>query len=225
MSHAHVPRGRTPADLGAATSDFLRASVHSDPCRTTLGRQPAHGRRQTTTPPHGHLPTHESRPGIRIARGLPIRSLRLGIVGQADVVEFRTPANDNDKTTIVPIEYKRGQPKKDDSDRVQLCAQALCLEEMCDTHVTEGALFMASENAEPPSNSTNHSAGGRSGRSIVFARSSPNTKHHRQSKCPNARPVPSSNSACPMRLAAATRSHDSWPAGSPATRLRRSTNR
>ena len=57
------------------------------------------------------------------------------------MVEFRTPANDNDKTTIVPIEYKRGQPKKDDSDRVQLCAQALCLEEMCDTHVTEGALF------------------------------------------------------------------------------------
>ena len=39
------------------------------------------------------------------------------------------------------MEYKRGRPKKDDSDRVQLCAQALCLEEMCGTKVTEGAFF------------------------------------------------------------------------------------
>jgi CRISPR-associated exonuclease Cas4 len=40
-----------------------------------------------------------------------------------------------------PVEYKRGKPKRDDSDKVQLCAQALCLEEMLDVHISEGALF------------------------------------------------------------------------------------
>lgn len=42
---------------------------------------------------------------------------------------------------MLPVEYKRGRPKRDDSDRVQLCAQALCLEEMCGTHIAEGALY------------------------------------------------------------------------------------
>ncbi len=83
----------------------------------------------------------ESRPGVRLARALPLRSLRWGVVGQADVVEFHDEDAATGKPTIVPVEYKRGQPKKDDSDRVQLCAQALCLEEMCGTQVTEGALF------------------------------------------------------------------------------------
>lgn len=40
-----------------------------------------------------------------------------------------------------PVEYKRGKPKRDDSDKVQLCAQALCLEEMLGVHIDEGALF------------------------------------------------------------------------------------
>lgn len=42
---------------------------------------------------------------------------------------------------VTPIEYKRGRPKRDDSDRVQLCAQALCLEEMLETHIDGGELF------------------------------------------------------------------------------------
>jgi CRISPR-associated exonuclease Cas4 len=59
----------------------------------------------------------ESRPEIRITRGLPVRSLALGLSGQCDVVEFHANGN------VFPVEYKRGKPKKDDSDNVQLCAQ------------------------------------------------------------------------------------------------------
>lgn len=77
----------------------------------------------------------ESHHGVRIARGLPLRSLRLGLVGVADVVEFHQDADP------LPVEYKRGRPKRGDEDRVQLCAQALCLEEMLAVPVPAGALF------------------------------------------------------------------------------------
>lgn len=77
----------------------------------------------------------ETAGGVRIARGLWIKSNRLGITGQADVVEFHHDGR------IVPVEYKRGKPKKDDSDRVQLCAQALCLEDMKQTQIESGNLF------------------------------------------------------------------------------------
>ncbi|MFC1758908.1 CRISPR-associated protein Cas4 [Planctomycetota bacterium] len=82
-------------------------------------------------------PTHETRGDVRTVRSLPLRSLQLGITGQADVVEFHRDEN----TTVIPVEYKRGKPKKDDSDRVQLCAQALCLEEMLERPVAKGQLF------------------------------------------------------------------------------------
>jgi CRISPR-associated exonuclease Cas4 len=79
---------------------------------------------------------HEKRPGVRIARSLALRSLALGVAGQADVVEFqgRPPRP-------FPVEYKRGKPKSHRADEVQLCAQAICLEEMCGVDVPEGALF------------------------------------------------------------------------------------
>jgi CRISPR-associated exonuclease Cas4 len=94
-----------------------------------------------------HEAGSESRPGLRIARGLRLRSLRLGLSGQADVVEFRpsatgAPLPDADGLwQAFPVEYKRGRPKKDRCDEVQLCAQALCLEEMFSTAVPEGALY------------------------------------------------------------------------------------
>jgi CRISPR-associated exonuclease Cas4 len=75
------------------------------------------------------------RAGVRVARGVPLRSLRLGLSGRADVVEFYQNGS------AVPIEYKRGRPKRDDSDRVQLCAQALCLEEMLGASIPAGVLF------------------------------------------------------------------------------------
>jgi CRISPR-associated exonuclease Cas4 len=106
----------------------------------------------------------ETRKDLRIARGLPLRSLRLGLVGRADVVEFHRIADSatayaearaDDVTVatavplqghrglwrVYPVEYKRGKPKSQPVDEVQLCAQALCLEEMLNVQVTDGALF------------------------------------------------------------------------------------
>jgi CRISPR-associated exonuclease Cas4 len=73
---------------------------------------------------------------VRVARGLSIRSLALGVAGRADVVEFqgRPPQP-------FPVEYKRGKPKAHRADEVQLCAQAICLEEMFEQEVDEGALY------------------------------------------------------------------------------------
>ena len=76
------------------------------------------------------------RAGKRIARSLPLRSLQLGLSGVADVVEFGPDAGD-----IYPVEYKRGRSKRANWDRIQLCAQAMALEEMLGVAVTEGALF------------------------------------------------------------------------------------
>jgi CRISPR-associated exonuclease Cas4 len=80
----------------------------------------------------------ESRGKIRIEYGVPMRSLRLGLIGKADVVEFHKTG---DKWIPFPVEYKRGKPKMDDCDKVQLCAQAICLEEMMNVEIPEGALF------------------------------------------------------------------------------------
>ncbi len=76
------------------------------------------------------------RAGRRIARSLPLRSLRLGLSGIADVVEFGPGKGD-----VYPIEYKRGRSKAANWDRVQLCAQAMALEEMLGVSINEGALF------------------------------------------------------------------------------------
>lgn len=110
---------------------------------------------------HLHRKAHEEkghrRHDLRIARGLALRSLRLGLIGKSDVVEFR-PLDEiargnvgrrrplrkliaSGRWSVVPVEYKRGKPKKDDSDRVQLCAQAICLEEMLGVTVEAGELF------------------------------------------------------------------------------------
>jgi len=81
----------------------------------------------------------ESRVNIRIEYGMPMRSLRLGLIGKADVVEFHKMADG--RWLPFPVEYKRGKPKMDDCDKVQLCAQAICLEEMLNVVIREGALF------------------------------------------------------------------------------------
>ena len=81
----------------------------------------------------------ESRRDIRIEYGVPMRSLRLGLIGKADVVEFHRTGSG--AWAPFPVEYKRGKPKADDCDRVQLCAQAICLEEMLGVGISGGALF------------------------------------------------------------------------------------
>jgi CRISPR-associated exonuclease Cas4 len=80
----------------------------------------------------------DRRRGVRSARGIALRSLAHGLVGKADVVEFSGVG-----APPYPVEYKRGQPKAHRADEVQLCAQALCLEEMFGRPVPEGALFYA----------------------------------------------------------------------------------
>jgi len=88
---------------------------------------------------HAHEEGKESRGDVRIVRSIPLRSFRLGLVGIADVFEFHHLF-----TNIwqpFPVEYKRGKPKKDHSDMIQLCAQAICLEEMLNTGVPAGALY------------------------------------------------------------------------------------
>lgn len=76
---------------------------------------------------------------VRIARAVALRCLRLGLFGVADTVEF--PLSGDRTAPPFPVEYKRGRPKKHDADRVQLCAQALCLEETLGVAVPTGALF------------------------------------------------------------------------------------
>jgi len=80
----------------------------------------------------------DQRRGVRTVRGLSIRSLALGVTGKADAVELHGRAPD---LRPYPIEYKRGRPKAHRADEVQLCAQAICLEEMFGCAVPEGALF------------------------------------------------------------------------------------
>lgn len=80
----------------------------------------------------------ERREGVRLARALALRSVAHGLIGKADVVELHgAPA----APRPFPVEYKRGRPKAHRADEVQLCAQALCLEEMFGCAVDQGALF------------------------------------------------------------------------------------
>ncbi len=87
----------------------------------------------------------ESRRDVRVATSLALRSFRLGLVGKADVVEFHRVYEPKVANSFqwrpFPVEYKRGRQKKHDWDKVQLCAQALCLEEMIGAKVEKGALF------------------------------------------------------------------------------------
>lgn len=86
-----------------------------------------------------HEEGSESRGSVRIERALPLRSLRLGLSGIADVVEFHRQPDGTWQP--FPVEFKRGKPKPDDCDRVQICAQAMCLEEMLGKSIPEGAIF------------------------------------------------------------------------------------
>ncbi len=92
------------------------------------------------------LPGQSLGAAVRVARALPLRSDRLGLAGKADVVEFHREA-DVDAGILwrpFPVEYKRGRPKPGGADEVQLCAQAICLEEMLGLEVPRGALFYGS---------------------------------------------------------------------------------
>jgi len=82
---------------------------------------------------------HESRGNNKSEYGLAIRSLEYGLIGKADVVEFVKVGDGY--SLIKPVEYKRGHKKQENWDNVQLCAQALCLEEMFNLRIFEGEIY------------------------------------------------------------------------------------
>ena len=86
-----------------------------------------------------HSGESETRGNVRISRSVALRSLELGVSGVADVVEFHRQPDGS--SVPFPVEYKLGKPKEGNCDRVQLCAQAVCLEFMLKIPVPCGALF------------------------------------------------------------------------------------
>jgi CRISPR-associated exonuclease Cas4 len=86
---------------------------------------------------HADLPGYEVANGITLLRALPVWSDRLGLSGKCDIVERYSNGS------LAPIEYKKGKRRVFENDDAQLCAQALCLEEMFGRPVERGAVFHA----------------------------------------------------------------------------------
>lgn len=89
----------------------------------------------------------EKRKDIIVVRALPVASKTMGVSGECDIVEFHR-CDDGIRLfghrglySVYPIEYKKGKPKNADEDQLQLTAQAMCLEEMFTTTISEGAIY------------------------------------------------------------------------------------
>ena len=86
---------------------------------------------------HADLPGYEVARGVTLLRAVPVWSERLGLSGKCDIVERHQDGS------LVPVEYKKGRRRTFDNDDAQLCAQALCLEEMLGVVVGKGTVFHA----------------------------------------------------------------------------------
>lgn len=86
---------------------------------------------------HADLPGYEVARGVKLLRALPIFSERLGLNGKCDIVEQRPDGS------LFPVEFKTGRRRRFENDDAQLCAQALCLEEMFSQPIHAGAIFHA----------------------------------------------------------------------------------
>lgn len=86
-------------------------------------------------------PGYEHRAGWELLRALPIYSDTLGLTGKADLVEIRREAGSDRIVEARPVEYKKGPARRWSNDQVQLCAQALCLEEMLDLSIQAGLIY------------------------------------------------------------------------------------
>jgi CRISPR-associated exonuclease Cas4 len=86
---------------------------------------------------HADLPGYEVAKGVKLLRALPVFSDRLRLSGKCDIVEHHLDGS------LCPVEYKKGKRRRFENDDAQLCAQALCLEEMFGRSVTHGAIFHA----------------------------------------------------------------------------------
>lgn len=85
---------------------------------------------------HADKPGYEVGESVTILRALPLRSIRYGIAGKADIVEMR-------EGLPAPVEYKKGRRRQFENDDIQLCAQGLCLEEMFACQVPVGYIYHA----------------------------------------------------------------------------------
>ena len=96
---------------------------------------------------HADLPGYEIAKGVTLLRALPVWSERLGLSGKCDIVEVQWEVNPKSEIrnpkSLVPVEYKKSKRRQFENDDVQLCAQALCLEEMFARPVERGAVFHA----------------------------------------------------------------------------------
>ena len=100
---------------------------------------------------HADLPGYEVAKGVKLLRALPVWSERLGLSGKCDVVEVHPgpagggsgPGDGGGADALVPVEYKKGRRRAFENDDAQLCAQALCLEEMLGRRIERGAIFHA----------------------------------------------------------------------------------
>jgi CRISPR-associated exonuclease Cas4 len=109
----------------------------------------------------------ESRGGVIIARSVPVSSPTLGLTGICDVVEFTSEAEGVQlpgRTGFyhpAPVEYKRGREKLDRCDEAQLCAQAICLEEMLAVSIPHGHVFLRADS--PPDTGVIHGGAAHAG--------------------------------------------------------------
>jgi CRISPR-associated exonuclease Cas4 len=99
---------------------------------------------------HADLPGYEVAKGVLVWRGLPVWSERLGLSGKCDVVEAdcrsaaaHLQSEISKPKSLAPVEYKKGKRRQFANDDAQLCAQALCLEEMFGVKIASGAVFHA----------------------------------------------------------------------------------
>lgn len=103
---------------------------------------------------HADLAGYEVIKGVTLLRALPVFSEKLGLSGKCDIVEVEAASTSNVKSQISdfrsggiaslrPVEFKLGKRRQWENDDVQLCAQALCLEEMFGTSIPRGAVFHA----------------------------------------------------------------------------------
>ncbi len=149
MSPAEIhsaPAGRAPETIPiSALNQFLYCArraylIHAerifvDNEHTTLGNL-AHEAVDT--------PGYEHRASWELLRALPLFSDTLGLTGKADLVEVRrAPSEPARIAEARPVEYKKGPARRWSNDRVQLCAQALCLEEMFSLEIASGLIFHA----------------------------------------------------------------------------------
>ncbi len=92
---------------------------------------------------HADLSGYEVAKGVLLWRALPIWSERLGLSGKCDIVEASVDPESQKPKSLCPVEYKKGKRRRFENDDAQVCAQALCLEEMFGVDIERGAVFHA----------------------------------------------------------------------------------